>query len=99
MTVGLPLTKDTLDTRLGQIALNLRQQLDEAFRLNVRLSELTTAELVALGYNEVDKQEVSIMKSAYGDLAHLADVANNRGTQSASNDFFFWARKLLGPYG
>ena len=99
MTVGFPLTKDQLDTRLGQIALTIRDQLDDATRLKAKLDTLTTADLVALGYDEANKSEVSTMKSAYTDLAKLAQIANGQATQATANDFMFWARKLLGVYG
>ena len=99
MTVGFPLTKDQLDTRLGQIALQIRDGLEEAQQMNALLGTLTTQALEALGYDETTNGEVSVMKSAFTQLAQLADVANNNGTVTTSNDFLFWAKKLLGVYG
>lgn len=99
MTVGFPLTKDQLDTRLGQIAMTIRDQLLEASRLKAKLDTLTTSDLVALGYDETTKSEVSTMKSAYTDLDKLAQIANGQATQATANDFLFWAKKLLGVYG
>ena len=99
MTVGFPLSKDQLDTRLGQIALQVPDGLDEAAQVKVLLDTLTTADLVALGYDEATRAEVSTMKSAYTDLYNLQRVATGQATQGTANDFLFWARKLLGVFG
>ncbi len=99
MTVGFPLTKDQLDTRLGQIALQVRDGLEEAQQLNALLGTLTTEVLEGLGYDETNDGEVSTMKSAFTQLAQLADVANGDATVTNMNDFLFWAKRLLGVYG
>lgn len=96
MTVGFPLTKDQLDTRLGQLALQVRDGLAESSQLKALLDGQTDAALVALGYVQA---EVTLMRAAYTDLYNLNRVATAQATQPAANDFFFNARKLLGVYG
>lgn len=96
MTVGFPLTKDQLDTQLGQIALQVRTGLTDAARLKALLDGQTDPQLTALGYIAA---EITLMRAAYTDLYNLNRVATAQATQPAANDFFFNAKKLLGVYG
>lgn len=96
MTVGFPLTKDQLDTRLGQLALTIRDNLADAAQLKAFLDGQADATLTGLGYTA---GEVTLMRAAYTDLYNLNRVATAQATQPAANDFFFNAKKLLGVYG
>lgn len=96
MTVGFPLTKDQLDTRLGQVALSVRTGLADAAQVKALLDGQTDAALIALGYIQA---EATLMKAAYTDLYNLNRVATGLATQPATNDFFFNAKKLLGVFG
>lgn len=98
MTVGFPLTKDQLDTRMGQVALQIRDGLEEAEQIKALLDTLPDATLTADPFNYT-ATEVAWMKSAFTDLSNLSQVANSQVTVLAVNDFLFWARKLLGVYG
>lgn len=98
MTVGFPLTKDQLDTRLGQIALQVRDGLEEAVQIKALLDTISDATLLAAPFSYT-QGEIDIMKSAYTDLYNLSRIANNLATQAATNDFLYWAKKLLGVYG
>ena len=96
MTVGYPLTKDTLDSRLGQVAIQARDGLSEAVKVKGMLDGQTDAALVALGYTQA---EVTLMRAAFTDLFNLNRVATAQATQPAANDFLFNVKKLLGVYG
>ena len=96
MTVGFPLTKDQLDTRLGQVALSVRNGLSDAVQVKALIDGQTDAALIALGYTQA---EVTLMRAAYTDLYNLNRVATAQAAQPAANDFFFNAKKLLGIYG
>ena len=96
MTVGFPLTQDQLNTRLGQLALQVRDSLADSAQLKALLDGQTDAALIALGYEQA---EVTLMRAAFTDLYNLNRVATAQATQPAANDFFFNAKKLLGVYG
>ena len=96
MAVGYPINKNVIDSRAGYLVKTLRDTLAGIETMKGRLDALTTQQLVDMGYDEATLQEVSVLKSAFTDLANLALVANGQGTQAQVNDFFFWADRLTG---
>lgn len=98
MTAGFPLTKDQLDTRVGQVAQQVRSSLADAAQVKALLdrSDITDAALIALGYTQA---EVTLIRASFTDLYNLNRVATAQATQPAANDFFFNAKKLLGVFG
>lgn len=90
---GLPRTKDDINFRSGQLSVSLRNTFEEIERFKVFLDSTPDADLIALGF---DPQEVTVIKAAFTDLNKLSNIANAQDTQAVANDFFFWARQLMG---
>jgi hypothetical protein len=95
MSVGLPVDKNVLDSRVGNLAWQLRETLSQVQTVKTWLDGKTDQELQAAPYG-YSPTEVATMKSAFTDLDKLARIANGQGTQADANDFFFWADKLTG---
>ena len=93
MSVGLPVDKNVIDNRVGNLAWQLRDQLNAVRRVKAFLDARTVQDLQALGYSET---EANVLKSAFTDLDKLARVADGDEVQEQANDFFFWASKLTG---
>lgn len=93
MSVGLAIDKNVIDSRVGNLVWQLRDQLSAVQRVQEWLSTKTDQELIDMGYSA---GEVAILKSAFVDLSKLVNIANGQDTQSSANDFFFWADKLTG---
>lgn len=90
---GFPTDRPVIDAQAGQLALTLRNTLDQIGRMKVWLDGQTTADLEARGYTA---DEAAVLKSAYTDLDNLRKVALGEQAQSTANDFLFWARGLIG---
>lgn len=96
MAVGFPTDKADIDSRAGFLALQLRDTLAGVKVLKTWLDGKDTAALVALGYDETQLQEVSVLKSAVADLDKLRRIYEGTDTQAEPSDFGFWARRLTG---
>lgn len=91
--IGYPTDKATVDARVGNAVIALRNQLEDAQRIKAWIDTQTDAQLIALGYVQAD---VDVLRPAFTDLANLAKIANGQATQPAANNFFFWGGKLTG---
>lgn len=91
---GYPTDKSVIDQRMASVVQGLRNGLLDAQRVKDWLDTMPDADLIAKGWTAT---EVAAMKSAFADLSALGKVAGGQQTVTAANDFFFWARKLLGP--
>ena len=96
LSIGFAKTKADIDNRAGAIAVDIRDALTRAQRLNTILAAMTTNELVALGYDELTKSEVSVLKSAIGDLNQLASVFQGLATRTPAYDYMTFAKQLTG---
>lgn len=95
MSVGLPVDKNILDARAGNLAWELREKLDEVRTVKAWLDGKPDEELEAAPFN-YSPTEVATLKSAFTDLDKLARIANGEADQDEANDFFFWADRLTG---
>ena len=93
MAVGFPTGKQDIDSRAGFLALTLRDALRDVKTLKGWLDGKTEQDLMDLGYTS---GEVATLKSAYTDLAKLADIAAGQATQAEASDFFWFAKHLTG---
>lgn len=93
MSVGLGATKQTIDQRGGGACLNLRNAIDEVARYKNWLDTKTEQDLIDLGYTS---GEVAILKSAFTDLAQLADIYYGRSNLTNAKDFTTFAKQLTG---
>lgn len=74
---GIPVTKTQLDDKVGQTALTLKKAYDDAVDINTYLVATPDADLIALGFTQAD---VTLIKSAYADLAYQKTTAFDSST-------------------
>jgi hypothetical protein len=93
MSVGLPVTKDEIDTRAGDIARNFQRMFGDVVTMQSFLAAQPNEELVALGYTD---NEVAILKTAFADLTELGDIATGEAALAAPKDFRTFVQQLWG---
>jgi hypothetical protein len=93
MTVGYPLNKATLDSRLGYLTVTLRNTLDQWVTLKAQADSLLDSDLTTLGYSAAD---ITAIRGIAASMAQLRLVANGLATQSPASNFFFYANKVTG---
>lgn len=64
--IGIQVTKDQLNTQMGEVALNLKRNYERAVSINDFLLRTVDADLINLGFSQ---GEVNTMKSAFADLS------------------------------
>lgn len=91
--VGLTVTKQTIDSAAGSVAVAVEVALTKARQLKYFMDGQVDADLVALGYTA---GEVATLRSAAADLDTLAAVYQGASTQGSVKDFRTFARRLTG---
>lgn len=95
MSVGFPKARAEVDNQAGNLAVTLRNTFEAIDQYKLFLDSTPDAELTAAPYNYTT-QEVSILKSAYNDLAKLGQIYRGADTQSPAYDFRTFAHQLTG---
>lgn len=90
---GLPQDAETVNRRVGMVALSVRNLMRDIQDLKVWIDGKTDQDLIAAGLTQGD---VDVMRPAITDLDKLARICNGQATQAETNDFLFWARRLYG---
>ena len=94
MSVGLPVTKDEIDSRAGDLARSFQRLGGDVATLKGYLDATPEADLIALGYTAGD---VPILKSAIADLHQLlVTIGTGKEALAAPKDFTQFARQLWG---
>jgi hypothetical protein len=93
MAVGLAVTKQEIDARAGDIARGFQKAFGDVATLKSFLDGQVDADLVAIGYTE---QEVTILKSAFGDLWQLVGIWTGTNTLATAKDFRTFVSQLWG---
>jgi len=93
MSVGLPVTKQEVDTRSGDTARAFQRAFEDALTMQSYLLATPNEDLVALGYTD---QEVATLKTAYNDLSELASVWVGDAPVAPPKDFRIFVRQLWG---
>lgn len=93
MSVGLPVTKQEIDTRAGDIARGFQRQFEDVLTMQTYLEATPNADLEALGYNP---QEVATLKTAFADLTQLGTIWSGQAALAAAKDFRAFVRQLWG---
>jgi len=91
--VGLPVTKNELDARAGDVARRFQQSFDDVATLQGFLSRTTDSELQALGYSPDD---VATLKTAYADLSQLGRIWGGLEPLATAKDFRTFVSRLWG---
>lgn len=93
MAVGIVATIQQVNDMAGTTARAVKVALERVREFKSWLDAQSDADLIALGYTQAD---VDTLRSAYGDLAHLADVFAGAGTQGVAKDFRAFAKRVWG---
>lgn len=93
MAVGFPRTKDDIDQRAGQLAVNLRNVLTDIERFGELLALGSDAYFAGLGYTV---EEVATLKQAYTDLYKVTRIYKGQAAQPSAYDFRTHAQHLMG---
>jgi len=93
MSVGLPVTKQEIDTRAGDLARAFQDHFGDVGTLQMYLEATPNADLVALGYTD---QEVATLKTAFADLTQLTTIWTGTAALPAAKDFRIFVRQLWG---
>ena len=93
MSVGLPVTKDEIDSRAGDIARNFQRLFGDVVTMQQYLLATPNPDLVALGY---DDQDVAVLKTAFTDLMQLAEIWVGTAALPEPKDFRAFVQQLWG---
>jgi len=93
MSVGLPVTKDEIDRRSGDLARSFQKNFDDVITLQGYLAATVDADLIALGYTA---NEVAVLKTAFADLVELGTIWAGTAALPAPKDFRQFVRQLWG---
>ncbi|HMF95107.1 MAG TPA: hypothetical protein VKE96_12465 [Vicinamibacterales bacterium] len=93
MSVGLPVSKQEIDTRSGDIARAFQRNFEDVLTMQTYLEATPNADLVALGYTD---QEVAVLKTAFSDLTQLGRIWTGSEALADPKDFRVFVRQLWG---
>lgn len=93
MPVGLPVTKDEIDKRGGDIARAFQRNFEDVLTMQTYLEGAPNQDLEALGYSG---QEVAVLKTAFADLAQFARIWVGSEALASPKDFRTFVRQLWG---
>ena len=93
MSVGLPVTKDEIDARSGDIARAFQKQFGDVVTMQSFLVATPNADLEALGYSA---DEVATLKTAFADLMQLGEIWLGNEALAAPKDFRTFVSRLWG---
>ena len=93
MSVGLGITKAEIDKRAGDITSSFQRAFNDTATLKLYLDATADADLVALGYTA---QEVTLIKSAWADLAQLGAIWTGTAALDTPKDFRTFVRQIWG---
>ena len=94
LNAGVPVTKQTVDSVFGGLAVRFAALMADADQANVWLSAVSDGDLTALGYVTDDITALRNAAYAYGVLSQLYTGATNLVT---ATDFRTGIRPLAGP--
>jgi len=93
MSVGLPVTKQEVDTRAGDLARSFQRGFDDVVTLQNYLVATAEADLIALGYTA---DEVATLKTALAELSQLNRIWMGQEALPTPHDFRTFVSRLWG---
>lgn len=93
MSVGLPVTKQEIDARSGDLARAFQDHFGDVITMQSFLAAKTEGDLTALGYTA---DEVASLKTAFLDLQQLAEIWAGQAALAAPKDFRVFVSRLWG---
>ena len=92
---GLRQDKEVVDSQAGQLAIQLRDLFEKIRRFKVWLDRAETpAALTAMGETT---DEITLLNASFTAFDKLRLIGEGQATQPAASDFWWDARKLIGP--
>lgn len=91
MSVGNPLTKSVIDSRLAFLTVTTRDTLEDWVIFKAQMDSLQDSDLTGLGYSSGD---VTVIRGLATAMAKLRNVAHGQDTQSPASDYFFNSSKV-----
>lgn len=92
MSVGLPVTKDEINARAGDIARSFQAAFENVLTMQTYLEATPNPDLVALGFSD---QDVATLKTAFTDLTELGSIWSG-GPGTVPKDYRTFVRQLWG---
>ena len=93
MSVGLPVTKNEIDSRAGDIARAFQDHFGDVVTMQNFLTATANADLEAMGYTA---DEVASLKTAFTDLMELGDIWRGAAPLASPKDFRVFVSRLWG---
>lgn len=93
MSVGLPVTKDEIDIRAGDLARTFQRAFGDVVTMQSFLVATPEADLIELGYTA---DEVATLKTAFTDLMQLGDIWIGAEALPAPKDFRVFVSRMWG---
>ena len=93
MPVGFPTAKGDVDSRAGQLSLQLRDTFTQIQTFAAWLATQTDANLITLGYVQ---GEVNTLRSAITDLDQLRTIFQGGAALASAKDFRTFSKLLTG---
>jgi hypothetical protein len=93
MAVGMAISKTEIDARAGDITRGFQKAFGDVATLKSFLDQTADSDLVALGYSSED---VTLLKSAFGDLWQLGQIWSGQADLQVAKDFRVFVRALWG---
>lgn len=97
MSIGLPVDKNILNSRIGNLCWEIRRDLDDSARLAAVLAEMQDSDLTALGFaGDSASGDIKDLRGAAAALKKLHDLFYGLDTQPAAVNLAPYTDKLTG---
>ena len=93
MSVGLPVTKNEIDSRAGDISRAFQAQFQDVVTMQSFLLATPNGDLETLGFTP---DEVASLKTAFTDLMQLGEIWTGAQPLPAAKDFRVFVSRLWG---
>jgi hypothetical protein len=93
MSVGLPVTKDEIDIRAGDLARTFQRAFGDVVTMQQYLTATPSADLENLGYTA---DEIATLKTAFTDLMQLGEIWTGSAALPAPKDFRVFVSRMWG---
>ena len=93
MALGYPVTKNSVDSQAGLVALTLRTNFDAIRHFKIWLDTQLDGTLTGMGYSA---GEVAQLRSAVGDMDQLRTIYEGGAALAVAKDFRTFAKLLTG---
>ena len=93
MSVGLPVTKEEINSRAGDIARTFQRMFGDVVTMQQYLTATPSADLEALGFTPDD---IATLKTAFADLTQLGNISTGTEALPEPKDFRVFVSRMWG---